>query len=399
MTPAVLLPEALERAAVALERDADAIRPANGDPTRLAASLGKDAGARVLAWLLAELPSAGAELADAWSELGGDAALAVLAVSEDALPKAGRKALRRARHRLRSQGVAVAAPAAQPVVAKLPPVAGDRLDEALVSPLDPTGMRMAYLVTSHPSGGARIFEILLDEQRGIAEFQLYATGRSEVRRFVRQFTRNARFPGVAAEPEAVKALIARAASRQPSERPFPRGFAEWRGKLAPNESALAPGAQARAALGSELSDAALERVATRIREGAIGPWPPHGDALTSLAARFEELRTSALVVAEHQREEQARAAIAEALPGVFAAAYCGICADRFEEAAHVAWKREQEGEARDLLAAAEAFRTRAGDHPVARAMLDAVCAPVLARLREARASEASGAGRLVTPAS
>jgi hypothetical protein len=399
MTPAVLLPEALERAAAALERDADAIRPANGDPTRLASSLGKEAGARVIAWLLAEVPSAGGELADAWAELGDDAALAVLAVSEDSLPKEGRKALRRARHRLRSRGIEVAAPAPSPVVAKLPPVAGDRLDEALVSPLDPTGMRMAYLVTGHPSGGARIFEILLDEQRGIAEFQLYATGRSEVRRFVRQFARNARFPGVAAEPEAVKALIARAASRQSSERTFPRGFAEWRGKLSPNANALAPGAQARAALGSEISDAALARVAARIREGAIGPWPPPAKALKALAARFEELRTSALVVAEHQRDEQAQAAIAEAQPGIFDAAYAGICVDRFEEAAYVAWKREQTDEARDLLAAAEAFRSRGGAHEIARAILDAICAPALARMREARAAETAGTGRLVTPAS
>ncbi len=46
------LPEALEAAASALRGDADAIRPANGDPVRLLSSLGPGAAARVLAWVL-----------------------------------------------------------------------------------------------------------------------------------------------------------------------------------------------------------------------------------------------------------------------------------------------------------------------------------------------------------
>ncbi len=397
MTPAVLLPEALERAAAALERDADAIRPANGDPIRLAAGLGKEAGARVLAWLLAELPEAGSELADAWVELGDDAALAVLAVPDEGLPKEGRKALRRARHRLRSRGVELQHAQPLPTVAKLPPVPGDRLDEALVSPLDPTGMRMVYLVTGHPSGGARIFEILLDEQRGICEFELYNTGRSEVRRFVRQFTRREGFPGVAVEPESARALIARCAARQPASRPLPRGFAEWRGKLAPGDGALAPGLQVRAALGACGDAAALGRVAARIRDGALGPWPPAAEALQPLASRFEELRNSSLVVSEHQREEQAEAAIGEAQSSIFDEVFCAICSDRCEESAFLLWKQERGDEARDCLAAAEAFRTRAGAQPVARAMLDTLCAPILARMREARAGGVEEPGRLVTP--
>ncbi len=399
MTPAVLLPEALERAALALERDADAIRPANGDPRRLLAGLGVDGAARVLGWLLAELPDAGGALADAWVELGDEAAQALLAVREEGLGKPGRKALRRARHRLRSRGVDLGGGAPPPTVAKLPPVAGDRLDEALVSPQDPTGMRMVYLISGHPSGGARIFEILLDEQRGIAEFELYSTGRSQVRSFVRQFTGRGHFPGVAAEPEAVRALIARCAARQSAAKPFPRGFAEWRGKLAPGASALAPGALAREALGAAGDAAALERVAARIREGLLGPWPPPAEALQPLANRFEELRKSALIVADHQREAQIDAALAEALPGVFDGAFRAICADRFEENAYLAWKQAREPEARDCLAAAAAFRTPSGAEVVARAMLDTLCAPLLARMREARGAEAKPASLLVTPGS
>ena len=45
------LSEVLEAAAIALAGDAEAIRPANGDPVRLLASLDSDAAARVLGWI------------------------------------------------------------------------------------------------------------------------------------------------------------------------------------------------------------------------------------------------------------------------------------------------------------------------------------------------------------
>ncbi len=57
------LPEALERAATAMPRDAEAIRPANGDPIQLALALDATGASRVLGWLLANEPSAGEELA------------------------------------------------------------------------------------------------------------------------------------------------------------------------------------------------------------------------------------------------------------------------------------------------------------------------------------------------
>ena len=93
------LPEALEAAASALTGDADAIRPANGDPVRLLSLLDPAAAARVLGWILAQRPAAGAELADAWLvEPAGEEIL--LSIDEGSLPKAGRKVLRRVRHHL-----------------------------------------------------------------------------------------------------------------------------------------------------------------------------------------------------------------------------------------------------------------------------------------------------------
>ena len=154
----------------------------------------------------------------------------VLRANADGLSKPARKALRRARHRLRSQGVEVEKPATQPIVSRLPTL-DDDLNQALVSPLDPSGARMVYLVEGNPSGGARLFEVLLSEDRGVAEFQVYSSGRSRIRKFLRDFERRDRFPGIETEPDAVRALVERMASRQPATRSLPRGFGEYRSRF------------------------------------------------------------------------------------------------------------------------------------------------------------------------
>ena len=140
------LAAALERAAGALPAEADVIRPANGDPQRVLAGLSTAAAARVLSFLLADDPEAADELLDAWFELEGGAE-AVLAVDESALPKPGRKLLRRALHQLKSQGMKIAEPAPAPTVAHLPKVA-DELTAAAVTAPDPLGACIAYLVES-----------------------------------------------------------------------------------------------------------------------------------------------------------------------------------------------------------------------------------------------------------
>ena len=101
------LPEALERAATALPADSDGIRPANGDPRQLHRGLRPEAATRVLQWLLENEPIDGGCLANAWAEQPDLDPTPLLQVDEGRVSKVAKKALRRARHRLRSRGVAV----------------------------------------------------------------------------------------------------------------------------------------------------------------------------------------------------------------------------------------------------------------------------------------------------
>ncbi len=377
------LPEALERAASALPDAAAGIRPANGDPTRLLELLDADTAARVLEWLLGNEPADGAELAGLWAEDSEAGAGALLRVDTARLPKAGRKTLRRIHHRLRSRGVEVPAEKPAAVVATLPPVE-ESLDHALVSSLDPRGTRAVYLVEAHPAGGARLFEVMLDEERGVVELEVYSASRGKARRFLRDLTGSATLPAVEAPPAAARALVGRIAAGQPAGRPLPRAFTEWRSHVAADPgSAATPGELVRDALGDDSTPERIERVLALVRERELGPWPPASEKLHRWAEKLTELAQGRIVVSGVRRREQAGQLLDEALADLYAEPWGDRTAARLEESAYVLWKRGRTEDAQACLAAARGFRELApAENPVARAMLEAVLAPVTQKLDE-----------------
>jgi hypothetical protein len=376
------LPEALERAASAMPEEAEAIRPANGDPVQLLEMLDEAEAARVLTWLLQNEPEAGAELAAEWAEHSRGVG-PLQRVEAAVLPKAARKLIRRALHGLRSRGVSVAGASPVPVVAKLPPL-DDDLSAAMVSAIDPRGSRIVYLVEAHPSGGARLFEVILDEVRGVVGLEVYTTGRSKARQFLREFIARDRFPAVEAPVEAVRALVARIASTQPADRPLPRGFREWRSRIAPaSEDAATPGERAREALGASGDRQALDRAVAFVRDKQLGPWPTDSEALPKFAKRLSEVAQSPIIVSGPARGEQVDGILAEAMEEIFHASACEATAQRFEESAYVSWKRDAEDDARACLEAAREFRERPPrENPVARALIEVLLEPALRKLEE-----------------
>ncbi len=379
------LPDALEAAAGALPQHADAIRPANGDPARLLANLAEPAAAQLLGWLLTNRPGDGEELAEVWSgEAAGQAAL--LALDEASLPKSGRKPLRRLRHRLRSRGIATPEVAPEPTVARLPGL-GDELRGAFVTPLDPMGGRSVWWFEPHPEGGARLFDVSLDDARGLLGFEVYSTSRSELRRFTKQLAAQKSFPALAVETELAQALVWRAASRM-GERPAPKRWIEWRARLATGAEARLPGEVAAEALG--VPDARdLEHAVKLVSEGGLGPWPPLREVLLPIVERLRTALESPLLVSGATKREQ----IAGQLDGAAVEAFAGdagaVAAHRFRESAYVFWRRGDEAGARACLAAAAAFASPpAAGNPVARAFVELWLRPLLASAEgEAPASE------------
>ena len=389
------LPEALERAAAALPGDADEIRPANGDPFALLSLLDAEASQRVLEWLLANEPLAGSELVEAWADAGGDAVALLTRIDGSGFSKEARKALRRAHHRMRSRGESIPERVGQPIVATLPKVV-DEIAVSLVSGLDPRGTRMAYIVESDPSGGARLFAVAIDEDRGVRELEVFSAGRSKLKAFIRDCTRREEYPAVEAPVDAVRALIARSADAQPADRPAPRAFLEWRSHIAdPAEGASTPGELARAALAAddaeELGD--LGRAVALVRDQTIGPWPPPNETLSEIVQRLSEVGEGLVVVSAAAKREQLDRALDEAVDRVFEAGFAGRTANRFEETAYIFWCRESLEDARACLAAAQAFRgPKLEFRELGRAMLEVVLAPTLKSIEQQPQATASGDG-------
>ncbi len=380
------LARALEAAASALPEHEDAIRPANGDPERLLAALTTPAATTVLAWLLDNHPDDGEELALAWADLeAGTAPLQGLV--DGAIGKAGRKALRRAQHRLRSRGIEAGV---APVVAHIGtlPKLDDEINVALVSPPDPSGAQLVVVVESSPSGGTRIFQGAVDLERGILEFRVLQANRSQARRLLRDLAGNAALAATEAPREAVAALLARGAEAQPSDRALPQAFGEWRSRIArAPEGAPTPGALARAAVDAKPTPSLLREVAEAVVAGTYGPWPPTFEVIHAAAEKVRDTAKSQLLVDDQQRRAQVEDAIGDALDLRYAPPAAERTAMRFEEVAYTAWKHGRAEEAERCIAVARAFREQPPrENPVARALFDQSLQPLLDALREHEAA-------------
>ena len=248
--------------------------------------------------------------------------------------------------------------------------------------MDPRGSRVAYLAIDHPAGGVRLFELVFDEQAGILGFEVYSTGRSRVRRFLKAFGKGGGLTAVSAAPDAIRALVARALASHPADRALPKGFSEFRSRLAvPADGARTPGEEAREALESAPAEAALERGEAWVRAGTIGPWPPDIEAVRRFADRIAERADALASASPDERESEAGALLDEGVVTLFDDAHRECTARRCDETAYVFWKGGREEDARTALALADAFRGGEAANPLARAMLEVLLAPALDKLR------------------
>ncbi len=385
------LAERLEEAATALPDEADAIRPANGDPMALLQTLAPESAPRVLRWLLEHGPAEAEELLDDWlHEPAGLAAIEALDVA--GLAKPGRKVLRRTLHRAKSSGLDVTDPVAkgaEPKVGRLPDV-DERIDEAYVARFDPRGARLVYLVESTPSGGARVFEALIDLGRGLVDFQVYKAGRSAVRSFVRDVTGRARYGARAAEPEQVRALIARHVAVHPADRPFPRNFDDWRGKLlADAENQPTPGEAARKTLASASEAAAdVDALLAEVDAGDLGPWPTTDRAL--LESTAAEVRAAVDGVEDDALAAKLDEAVTAAVAGLFDEDEVERCAERLDEMAHVYTQEETPALAAAAIRVADELRAAPSEpHAFTERSTRRLLAPLIEELRRGGDTETS----------
>jgi hypothetical protein len=240
---------------------------------------------------------------------------------------------------------------------------------------------MGYLVDSHPSGGARLFEIRFDEGRGLLDFKIYNAGRSKVRGFLKSLTESAGRRLFEVDRDALRALVWRAAKAQPVDRPLPTGYVEWRARLFDDalEKEATPGEQIRASLGEGDRTAGLEALCADVKAGVLGPWPPTtawvGDWMDKGREAVDGLEGDARGSAIDAWIDEVAAALVEETDGA-------LLARNLDE---LAWVRAQEGNeegAKALLAVSGAIQEdTTASLVLTRARVESLFEPFLASLR------------------
>ena len=378
------LAESLERAAVACPEDADEIRPANGDPSRLFQLLEPESRERVLLWLLSNQAEQAQELAEAWLE-ESEGLTTIVSLSTEELPKEGRKVLRRLIHRARSQGNTVEPEQdAESHVARLPHV-DESISVGFLSPYDPRGGRLVYIVESNPAGGAQVFEALIDEDRGIVDFQVYRAGRRQVKSFIRDVTHRGRFSATETEAATVRALIARGAERQSESQKIPASFKEWRSRLQLDARGVqTPGERVIEALSEEAGEDDLSALREKVKDGEIGPWPPQPPVLEAVVGPIREsFQASA---GESTDEEEMADAMKEAIGTCYGGALAEVNAERLAESAYLYWQQGEDPLARACLTSAKILKGDGVDlGPVTGECIRVVTDALVSDLKEQRA--------------
>jgi hypothetical protein len=287
-----------------------------------------DAAARLTLGAAAEpvLDAALRELAAAH----GAAALPVLGVlaGED-MPRAVRRAAKRALYRLSQQGVAVPArPARRPVVERQP----ERATRAWLSGIDGTGSRAAWVLFEGGFGGTALCSLILNDTTGIQDVAGGEITKKRLEEELKSLRASQKLPWVEVEPGRAVAAVAEALTRHTALGTLPpAAFARWQPLFAE-----LGGAAARAVAPAAAGDRALEeRGAELLALPEFASWFIDPDAVQSDSLALLEARESRLVVSDQIKAEREQAIVARIVERELAPEARQRWARRLEEMAFV----------------------------------------------------------------
>ncbi len=165
---------------------------------------------------LRELRAAGTAndlaIAKALGDLGDPAAGELLVEMEASATGALRREVRRAVYRLRQHGVEVREPAAERNATAAPSEMGLT---ALMSPIDPDGAQIVWMIKARPSGGIVRLWGLVSETQGLAGVQNHALARRELKSQQEELERESGVKLVEIDPRLADFILCDAYRRTP----------------------------------------------------------------------------------------------------------------------------------------------------------------------------------------
>lgn len=334
-------------------------------------------------------------VARALGEIAHPAAARALAEMETSAQGAFRREVRRALFRMRQRGIEV--PLAPPTgEAKAPAPAEEAGFEALLSPYDSAGMRLAWIFKGRPQGGIARLWGLVSQDEGLKAAGAGNLSRRELRTESAAVEARSGFKLFSADWRLVDVILCEA-YRTAVSRPGHRvgHFLMLRAELIGTRP---PGAEFVHPIYAELGSAVEhEPSLSLLKEPEMAAWTLPPQALQPYLDELDEARQSVIVVSPARQQERLEAVIERAVAELFSGSGGERARRRLEDTAYYlarCGRREAAG-----WAGAAARQLRDGVPPARIAILREMVRVWLSAALETRREEASGEPRLiVTPA-
>jgi hypothetical protein len=329
-------------------------------PPRSSGQAESDAVSRFTA-IAAETPGGPLALIEALGSSRDEAAGRVLAAVATATPDRGqRKAARRALHRLRSTGIAVALPvAAEPGPVAPAPTETLRPIQALVSPTDGVGSRLLWLLLERPHGGLTMFNLAINDVVGLKDDLIEETTRRRFDQRIEGWNERTEHRAIEVPVEYGLALLSEAlALNAESHFPLPRDFVIRRSLLGelppPPTDALIHQHVSRGQ--TFLMPNLLEESAGLLEgEPELMGWIFGYDEVKQFAREYRQATESRLLLTSEPPEARQERIIGTAIDTLFTPTMRRAFRRRLEETAYIFWQTDRQRSARQAVAAAFAI--------------------------------------------
>lgn len=281
-----------------------------------------------------------------------------LAAAED---KSRVKQVKKALHRLRSQGIEIddgSAAAGGAGFSMAIESVGLHDARAYVTSVDGSGSRLVWVLWRAPNGGSRLLQAVVDDTTGVREADVATVTRQGFRDYVEQMQAN---PTVLLQQvpleRATATLAAAAAHTEERGGDLPPAYIKWADMVGVAPRAGGPPLIYEHVAAEEVRDnpSLIDESMKLLREAHFQSWAMDGTLIDEAAGEIHQAEASTLVLSDEQRRERMQDAIRSAVTKSFDDATRGLYRGRLEVMAQMLWDRNQQDEARQALAAAVAL--------------------------------------------
>lgn len=266
-----------------------------------------------------------------------------------------KKEAKRVLHRLRSRGLQVEADEETGPSVLERRVAQDEPElPCYLTPVTSTGMRMVVLA-SFVRGGVGIYQVEINDQDGLQEFEGGVIGRSRYRELAKDMLKSQEASMVEISYGEARARIARAVERsRAAGRALPDGYLEASSNLPdPKEESSLPDPRADFADPSLGEDRELLTASASLHDHpAFGDWMPDEDVLQSFQEKLKEIESGQIAINESQKIEQVGNAMDRAVEQTLEGDRRRVYQDRLFEMATWLKRAGEDQPARQAAAAA-----------------------------------------------